>query len=348
MLGIFRYTLALMVTLSHLWTSLAGWSGVGAVFGFYVISGYLMTSVLNQSYGFTARGLGRYALNRFLRIFPTYWFVLLLAVLVVATIPRDAFLTNYKLSMPREMFDWLPNIFIIGLLDGPSKVLIPPAWTLDIELCFYLLMGLGLSRSRILVLTWFVASAAYTLWLLLSGVEFVDRYVSYAAASLPFSIGAMSYMYREVLGRYLRLPVPVACGLFLTVVVVARLEWLGDPLDVGFYLTLLASFLLLVSLNNVDSRSSPPFLQSADRLLGNLAYPIFLCHWQVAAVVLHVAFNTEKPAGGGMWLSSIVFIHLLALLVYFLVDRNVSRVRDKVRGKERLNLATMETADDGS
>jgi len=90
MLGIFRYILALMVTLSHLWTGLAGWSGVGAVFGFYVISGYLMTSVLNQSYGFTPQGLGRYALNRFLRIFPTYWFVLLFAVIVVATIPSGA------------------------------------------------------------------------------------------------------------------------------------------------------------------------------------------------------------------------------------------------------------------
>jgi peptidoglycan/LPS O-acetylase OafA/YrhL len=334
-----------MVTLSHLWGSLAGWSGFGAVFGFYVVSGYLMTSVLNQSYGFTIQGLGRYALNRFLRIFPTYWFVLLLAFIVVATIPIDAFETNYKLSMPREVTDWLSNVFIVGLLDGPAKVLIPPAWTLDIELFFYLLMGLGFSRNRITVLSWFVASSAYTFWLLFIGAEFGDRYASYAAASLPFSIGAMAYMYRDILRRYLRLPVPAASVLFLSVVVVARMEWLGNSLDVGFYMTLVASFLLLVSLSNIDSNSSPAFLRTADRLLGNLAYPIFLCHWQVAAVVLHVMYNTEKPAGGGMWFASIVFIHLIALLVYWLVDRNMSRARDKVRGRERLNLVTMGVPD---
>ncbi|MEH6592209.1 MAG: acyltransferase [Halioglobus sp.] len=341
MLGIFRYVLALMVTLSHLWTSLAGWSGVAAVFGFYVISGYLMTSVLNQSYGFTRAGLGRYALNRFLRIYPTYWFVLLFALVVVATIPRDAFHTNYKLSMPREVLDWLANIFIVGLLDGPIKVLIPPAWTLDIEIFFYFLMGLGLSRYRLFVLAWFIASALYTLFLLWVDAPFVDRYVSYAAASLPFSIGAMVYMYRKSLARYACLPLSIAVIFFLFTVVVARLEWLGSPHHGGFYLVLLGSFLLLVALNNFDPERRFQALRSVDGFLGNLAYPIFLCHWQVAAIMLHLVYNTEKPVDGGLWLSSIVFIHLVALLVYFVVDRNVSRARDKVRGKERLNLARM-------
>lgn len=343
MLGIFRYILALLVTLSHLWSDMAGWSAIGAVFGFYVISGYLMTSVLNQSYGFSRAGLGRYSLNRFLRIFPTYWFVLLLAAAVVYAIPRDAFHTNYKLSMPREPFDWFANIFIVGLLDGPYKVLIPPAWTLDIEIIFYALMGLGLSRNRLIVTVWFVASASYTLWLVFSGAEIVPRYASYAAASLPFSLGAMTYMYRGFLGRYLCLPPQVAFGLFFAIVMVAKQEWFGGPLMAGFYLTLLGSFLLLVSLTHYDPRERFPVLVPIDRLLGNLAYPIFLCHWQVAAVVLFVVFDSEKPLGGSMWMITIIFAHLVSLAVYFLVDRNVSKLRDRVRGKQRLNLARMES-----
>jgi peptidoglycan/LPS O-acetylase OafA/YrhL len=326
--------------LSHLWTSLAGWSGVAAVFGFYVISGYLMTSVINQTYGFTASGLGRYALNRFLRIFPAYWCVLLLALLIVSALPRDAFLVNYKLSMPLAISDWLPNLFIVGLLDGPYKVLVPPAWTLDIELFFYALMGLGLSRSRPLVLAWFLISLVYTLWLLANGAEFVQRYAAYAAASLPFSIGAMTYMYRDEIRRHLCLPVPVAVGLFALAVVTARMEWLGDPLGLAFYLILLCSFLMLVSLVNVDPGAVPGAWRKTDKFLGNLAYPVFLCHWQVAAVVLHFAFASEKPEGGGLWLGSIVFIHLVALLVYYLVDNNVNRIRDRVRGQKRLALET--------
>ena len=184
MLGLFRYLLALLVTLSHLWSGFAGWSGVMAVFCFYLISGYLMTSVLHESYGFTARGGQRYALNRFLRIFPTYWAVLLLSFLIVSWIPKAAFMTNFKLSMPLAASDWLPNLFIVGLLDGPYKVLVPPAWSLDVELVFYLLMALGLSRSKLTVTVWFAGSVAYTALLLITEAEFVDRYASYAASSL--------------------------------------------------------------------------------------------------------------------------------------------------------------------
>ena len=322
--------------MSHLWTDVAGWSGVGAVFGFYVLSGYLMTSVLNESYGFSGHKLGRYFLNRFLRIYPTYWFVMLFAALVVWSIPREAYLTNFKLTMPKEILQWLPNLFIVGLLDGPLKVLVPTAWTLDIEIMFYLLMGLGFSRSRLTVTVWFGASLFYTLFLVLNGAEFADRYASYAAASLPFSIGAMLYMYRDLLRR-LAMPLPIAWPLFLSVVVITRMEWLGDPLDVGFYLTLLTIIFLLLAVIHTDSRGWPKAWQSCDRFLGHLSYPIFLCHWQVAAVVLYL-FHDSEPPGQGLWLSSVIFIHLVGTLVYFLVDRNISLVRDKVRGKERLNL----------
>ncbi|MCX2974686.1 acyltransferase [Halieaceae bacterium IMCC8485] len=333
MLGSFRYLLALLVTLSHLWSSMAGWSGVAAVFGFYVISGYLMTSVINRIYGFTLPGLGRYALNRFLRIFPTYWIVLLLALCIVAAIPREAFLTNYKLSMPLSVTDWLANVFIIGLLDGPYKVLVPPAWTLDIEIFFYVLMGLGLSRSRSVVLIWFGGSLLYTLWLLFNGAEFVDRYASYAAASLPFSAGAMVYMYRSALARFLCLPLPISAGLFLLGLIASRLGWLGDPLVAGFYIILICTVLLLISLNNLEARSFSHGWRKMDRLLGDLAYPIFLCHWQVAAVVLYFFWSGEKPDGGGLWLSSIVFIHAVAFAVYLGVDKRVNLVRDRVRGQ---------------
>jgi peptidoglycan/LPS O-acetylase OafA/YrhL len=256
----------------------------------------------------------------------------------VYAIPRDAFQTNFKLSMPRELVEhWLPNIFIVGLLDGPLKVLVPPAWSLDIELVFYALMGLGLSRNRLTVTAWFLASLGYTLWLNWQGAPFGDRYSAYGAASLPFSMGAMVYMYRHFLLRYLCLPLTWAALLWLSTLVVVRLEWL-HPHGAGFYLLLVLGGLLLISINRLDPASFPAWWQRIDQLLGNLAYPIFLCHWQVAAVVRHVVFDSEKPDGGGLWLVSIGFIHLLGFLVYYLVDRNVNRMRDRVRGKARLDL----------
>ena len=340
MLGTFRWSLSIIVTLSHLWFSPLPWweVGVAAVFGFFLISGYLMTSVINRTYSFTPGGVGRYALNRFLRVYPAYWFVLILAIPVVMLFAKDAYFMNPRLALPHTFSDWLPNILILGLLDGPMRVLVPPAWSLDIELVFYVLMGLGLSRSRPVVLVWFLLSAIYTVYMLLAGVEFAERYSTYAGASLPFSIGAMTYMYRDVFKRHLCLPLPVAATIFAIVVAVVRFHLLGNPMDAGFYLILCCTFLLLISLNNFDSKSLPLVWRKFDKLLGDLAYPVFLCHWMVGTLVLHFVFASKKPDGGALWMVSIVVIHILSLFVYYLVDHNVNRLRDKVRGAKRVEL----------
>lgn len=74
MLGLMRFILALLVVVSHLTGGgaspfFAHW-GIFAVFGFYLISGYLMTIILNEKYFFN---FTTFALNRFLRLFPIYY-----------------------------------------------------------------------------------------------------------------------------------------------------------------------------------------------------------------------------------------------------------------------------------
>ena len=64
MFGIYRYGLALCVAISHLWAGTIGGPAAYAVWGFYCLSGYLMTLILNEKYGFSPRGVGRFAANR--------------------------------------------------------------------------------------------------------------------------------------------------------------------------------------------------------------------------------------------------------------------------------------------
>jgi len=52
MLGLLRTTLAIMVMSYHLFVGILP-LGTYAVFGFYVISGYLMTLVMHESYGYS-------------------------------------------------------------------------------------------------------------------------------------------------------------------------------------------------------------------------------------------------------------------------------------------------------
>lgn len=49
--------------------------GYYAVFGFFALSGYLMTHVLKEHYLKQPGGIRRYLANRVLRIYPLYWLV---------------------------------------------------------------------------------------------------------------------------------------------------------------------------------------------------------------------------------------------------------------------------------
>ena len=53
MFGIYRYGLAFCVAISHLWAGMIGGPAAYAVWGFYCLSGYLMTLILNEKYGFS-------------------------------------------------------------------------------------------------------------------------------------------------------------------------------------------------------------------------------------------------------------------------------------------------------
>lgn len=71
--GAWRLLLASLVAASHLWEGMIHGYAAYAVWGFFVLSGFLMTFVLTNKYGFDATGIRTYAFNRFMRIFPLYW-----------------------------------------------------------------------------------------------------------------------------------------------------------------------------------------------------------------------------------------------------------------------------------
>ena len=62
MFGTFRFMLAMMVVHSHF--SGGGLAGPVAVFGFFCLSGYLMTRIVNETYSDGLSGYLRYLGNR--------------------------------------------------------------------------------------------------------------------------------------------------------------------------------------------------------------------------------------------------------------------------------------------
>ena len=68
-------------------------------------------------------------------------------------------------------------------------------------------------------------------------------------------------------------------------------------------------------------------LQRLDRILGDIAYPLFLCHWAVASLI-----GLERG-----WLLLAIGLPLSALTaagIWFVAEKPFVRLRNQVRGRK--------------
>ncbi|MEA2684667.1 MAG: hypothetical protein QOK05_2995 [Chloroflexota bacterium] len=107
---------------------------------FFVLSGYLITRSFAAAYvdGRDMPGLGRYVRNRLLRIVPAYWAIFGLLFARHLLLP-DRFPRGYFTSQPFEILPVLGFAQNFNPFNRAAE-LVWPAWTLDVEIGFYLLV----------------------------------------------------------------------------------------------------------------------------------------------------------------------------------------------------------------
>jgi peptidoglycan/LPS O-acetylase OafA/YrhL len=339
MFGTYRYLLAHMVVIAHLAFGVGMWTGAYAVFSFFALSGYLMTMVLDTTYPATAHGLWRYLANRALRIYPPYLLVLALAAAVVLWDDYwAAWIGNVR--MPRDPVEWLRNLGIFSLhLDQKGTArLVPPSWSVDIELCFYVLMGLGLARRRSVVDIWLVVSILWTVWANVSGLPFPERYAALLPASLPYALGAALWMHRDSIRAWVHGPVQavLAPALYLVHAALADMLW-GSAFEIAFYVSLGLTAWAIAALTAFDASGWPASWRRIDAFLGNLSYPVFLCHFPVAAVLAITGVTLVK--GPRLFWLSLPLISVVAWVIHRLSEQPLVLLRDRVRGRGAAALA---------
>lgn len=172
-MGIIRLVLALSVVALHcgpiIGLKLVG--GTIAVQLFYIISGFYMCLILTEKYNNKSKYL--FYSNRVMKIYPVYLvtllFTVILSILIAYVFSNDIFTRNFKLILNRSQWDLLfvtilSNLFILGqdllFILGYSLetnswffepnytsslnplhhyLFIGQAWTISLELMFYLL-----------------------------------------------------------------------------------------------------------------------------------------------------------------------------------------------------------------
>lgn len=274
MLGCFRLLLAFGVLASHT----AGYdfqrypdTGLIAVVAFFFVSGYLMPASFQAHYAhadFIQRSR-RYLTNRLLRIYPPYWAALVFTLFVIALKQRWH---EYDL----DLASLTQNFLLLGLnqeqLWRNDTRLIGPAWTLDIELQYYLLVPALMflfERAPRMLAAIVIFAGGCGLWLLVSpvGLNDVDRSI------LPwapfFLLGLAIYRFRRQIEMVQTLwfgatGVAIALSLAVMPLSVRQQEWV-----------LVALVLLIATRLLTDKRIVSGW---ADRMAGDLAYPVFIFH----------------------------------------------------------------------
>lgn len=354
-MGVIRILLAISVILAHtgpvFGVGIVG--GVIAVKAFYIISGFYMSLILNEKYIGTNNSYQLFISNRLLRLFPIYWTVLLLTLLVCVGMGLSSHgefwsklqpWVEYRMNMGfgAATYLFLTNLLLVGQdivmflgLDvhtghffltsnfwktSPQLytfLLVPQAWTVGLEILFYLIAPFIVRRKLPVVLALIAGSLAVRL--LLNRLDLVQdpwNYRFFPAELLFFLLGNLSYrIYTRI--RDVRLPKGLMGALtglvWMSTVFYGKVDF--PYKDVLYFIV----FFLAVPCIFKLSRSS-----RVDFAIGELSYPVYICHMFVV-LFLGRMNGLVKLLGPGLTVA------LVAILMAMVLNRFIARPIEKIR-----------------
>jgi peptidoglycan/LPS O-acetylase OafA/YrhL len=329
MIGTIRFVFAYLVLLTHLMegSRYVSHSGAFAVFGFYLISGFLMTRVLNEHYKFK---LFNFFINRVLKLYPLYFFVALLTLICIFLEPVKANNFHHSWRLDINMFDVFANVFIIPFeMHNENLRLIPPAWSLAVEVISYIALYFFISRSLLNTMIALVFSVFYHLISYYIEQPWIFRYEPFLAAFLPFSLGSILYFLNvKKIFKQIKIKIKmVYLVVILWLVNYAAAGWYhgtyNKNFDIFFYTNIV---ILLILIFNVTDLASGKI----DKYLGDLAYPVFLVHWLVGFSIYRL-FHFEETRGLLLFIITSIVTFIVANFLSYVYLITIEPIREKNR-----------------
>lgn len=244
-----------------------GWLGVEL---FFLISGFV---ICMSGWG---RSVGEFAASRVARLYPAYWFAVLLAAAVVA-----AFLKRDTVTLPQLAAN-------LTMLQNPLGVrdIDPSYWTLAVELRFYLLfaivLAIGVTYRRVvyfcvvwLAVSVFVSGQPWLAWLI--SAENVPYFVAGISLFLIHRFGATPLLWGIVTASWLIALYRLESHIDATLHERSASAWLPAAAVV----TACFAVMILVATGRLR-RFDWPWLVTA----GALTYPLYLIHQSLGVTVI--------------------------------------------------------------
>lgn len=326
MFGSFRFVLASMVAISHLGITVYTKNpGVVAVVSFYLLSGYVMTGLIRRYYISHAH-LFTFYLDRLSRILPQYFFILLLGLILLHFFSINSSFLQHDLSLTAllENITIIPlNYFMFNQSD--QMILIPPAWSLGVELQFYALIPFVLWSKKRLRLILGVISL---LMFLLASIDIIQS-EWYGYRLLPgvlfiFLSGSLLYDANQQHRASLYI---LGC-LYLSVTLCFVIVCLYFNKQYPYIFEVCVGFLLALPITWMLSRFQR---KEWDEYLGHLSYGVFLAHFLIIWLAQCFDINMSQYP-----LILVIGATALACIGHELVEKPAFAYRKKLRKKQHV------------
>lgn len=361
-MGILRVLLAIVVVISHspitnIPKPLGGNGGL-AVCAFFIISGFYMSLIVEkyQLHILSISSLKNFYFSRFLRIFPIYYLCLLLTLILYTlhAIPlvHSPLSVLHSLGNLSDKIKYISeNIFLFGqdwmrffiyddktksflfhpqTIDvagdalGSSFAILGQAWSLSLELTFYLLVPFILTKSTRFI--FLICLASFILRITLTYINSHSTLASdvfFPLALGIFLLGALSHriIYSKINNVYSKKNKLTAFVLITCTSLVCLFTNPNPsaPVNLKFLLTWW-SFLFLVTL-------TIPYLflltkkSKLDQYIGELSYPIYMTHFFCIGIITKFSTSMYVPY------FAIAVSTTVSILITFLIARPLDYFR---------------------
>lgn len=340
-MGILRLLFALTIVFGHsMEERIYLFQPQAAVLSFFIISGFYMALIFGNKY----HSVLSFYINRFLRIFPLYWIALLL------TLGLGIFKTQFHLGSGENAITHyvqysgylngmqalyetvnfiLRNLTLIVTKDyisvkenlAPGYLIVNQAWSLQVELLFYLVVPLVVKfKAKLLLFSSLYFILFYGIILPFQFIQQNTLTFNFLNYFFYFLLGMCSYkyVYTNITSRKLNnFSIFVFCFFILFIAFYQILP--GKILDKGFYMSLPYYMAFAISIPYIFKFTKDIKM---DRFIGELSYPVYISHMLFAKSLLslhlpHIAFANSAV----ITTATLIFSVILVKFVQNPIDR---------------------------
>lgn len=262
---------------------------------FFVISGYCIAAA-SDSTRRRPHSVRQYFGRRFRRIFPPYWILVVVSVVIVGLFSYAGYgymfadYDNHPIELPAtlSLTQWIGNITLIEewryhIFGSEQLYFQGHAWSLCYEEQFYAVCGLilFLAPKRFFQGILFVSAAVFVLaafknYLPISGFFFDGSWLVFAFGVLVY------YRLNYAEGKWAKV-IDVSFiffAIFALVVLLRRYDRLSKDCFVGAMFAL-----IIILLHRYDTKISNSKILSPITFCGTMCYSLYLVHWMVVKLV---------------------------------------------------------------